>query len=128
MAIASSRSAAVGAMPGGMPSRAKAAAVSGLIPTITVRAPRRPAIRAKVPQGARGKGVEHIDRCDIDDDAATAVPADLFDEVVLEPGQLPIIERRMDGCDQVAAQPEDRDGFRLLGGVVGHGFLPTGSG
>ena len=82
----------------------------------------------QVSQGVRGEGVEHIDRCEVDDDAVTAIPADLLDEVVLEPGELSVVERRVDGRDQVTALPEDGDERRLLAGVVGHGFLPPGRG
>jgi hypothetical protein len=52
------------------------------------------------------------------------VPADLFDEVVLEPGELPVVERRVNGRDQIPAQPEDRDDLWVPRSVVGHGFPP----
>jgi len=52
------------------------------------------------------------------------LPADLLDEVALKPGELPVVEGRVDGGDQVTALSEDAHERELSAGVVGHGFLP----
>ena len=86
-----------------------AKATSGLIPTITVRAPRRLAIWAMLRRVWVREGVEHVERGDVDDDAPRAVPADPVDQVVLESLQLTVVQGGVDGRDEVAALPQDGD-------------------
>ena len=42
-----------------------------------------------------------------------AVPADLVDQVVLEPDELTVVQGGVDGRDEVAALPQDGDQRRL---------------
>jgi hypothetical protein len=53
----------------------------------------------------RREGVQHVDHGEINDDAVAVVPADPLDEVVLEPGELSVVERSVDGPDQVGRLP-----------------------
>ena len=58
-------------------------------------------------------GIDDVQRGDVDDDAASAVPTHLLDQVLLEASQLGVIQRRMDGSDQEAALPQDEHQGRL---------------
>jgi len=86
---------------------------------------RRP---CQVLQGFRSEGVEHVDRSEIDDHAVGAIPTDLLDEVTLEPDELIVIERRVDGSDQVRPPTQDGNQWGLLSDVRGHGLDQSGQG
>src|SRR5919204_894033 len=47
------------------------------------------------------KGIDHVQRCDVDDDAARAEPADLVGELVAQLEHLAVRKRRLDRRDQV---------------------------
>ena len=77
----------------------------------------------EISERARRERVQHVDLGEIDDDAVGAVSPDLFGEVALEPGELSVVERRVDGRDQVIPLPQDGDPRRprrLLVPVVRH--------
>jgi hypothetical protein len=57
----------------------------------------------------RGEGVDDVQSCDIDDHSTCSLPADLLHEVALEPDQLAVVERGVDGRDEVTPLRKDRD-------------------
>src|SRR5438034_215834 len=67
-----------------------------------------------VAQGADGEGVHHVERGDVDDHPARAIPADLRDQAVAEALQIGVGQRRLDGRDEVVALLEDRYPHRHL--------------
>jgi hypothetical protein len=64
------------------------------------------------PQGLGAEAVEDVERRDVDDDAAGPVLADLADEVVLEPDQLGVVQRGVDGRHERPSLPQDGDESR----------------
>ena len=75
----------------------------GLDPDDDVTAPRSRAISAMLRSVRDPKRVEHVEGGDIDDDPAGPVPADLVDQVVLEPDHLGVVQGSVDRRDQVAS-------------------------
>jgi hypothetical protein len=57
----------------------------------------------QVEQGAGAEGVHDVEGGDVDDDAAGAVGADLFHEVLPELDDLAVVQGLVDRGDQVAA-------------------------
>ena len=78
------------------------------MPTITVSAPRSRAAWA-VEQGAGAEGVHDVEGGDVDDHPAGPVGADLLHQVLLELDDLAVVQRLVDGGDEVAALPQDRN-------------------
>jgi hypothetical protein len=52
-------------------------------------------------------GIDDVKRGDVDDDAPSAVPANLLDQVALEALQLGVVKGGVDGRDQVTTLPQD---------------------
>src|SRR5215218_3931882 len=61
-------------------------------------------------QRARHERVHHVERGDVDHDPARPVAADLAHDVVLQPQDVRVGERRLDRGDEERALLEDRDG------------------
>src|SRR5919204_926774 len=72
-------------------------------------------------QRARDERVHHVERGDVDDDAARAVARDLRHHVVLELEDVRVRERGLDRRDQVRPLLEDRD-RHLLPALVRRGL------
>ena len=68
----------------------------------------------EISQGARGERVEHVDRSDVDQDAAGPLAAHPVEQVLLQARQLLVVERGVDGDDEV--RPLGQDGRRQRGG------------
>lgn len=69
----------------------------------------QPGGRSQAAQSMRGEGVDDVQSCDIDDHSTCSLPADLLHEVALEPDQLAVVERGVDGRDEVTPLRKDRD-------------------
>src|SRR3954470_21340350 len=69
---------------------------------------------AEVAQRPGAEGVQNVQGGDVDDDTACAFSSDLLDQVALETLKVPVIQRRVDGGDEVGALRQDGNAQRLL--------------
>ena len=69
-------------------------------------------------QGVAREGVEHVQRGNIDDHSLCPVPPDLVEELRAEPEELAVVERGVEGRDEVPSVAEDRDAQRFLRRVL----------
>ena len=69
-------------------------------------------------QGVAREGVEHVQRGNIDDHSLRPVPPDLVEELSAEPEELAVVERGVEGRDEVPSVAEDRDAQRFLRRVL----------
>ena len=76
-------------------------ATSGWIPTTTVSAPRQAGDLGECTQGVAREGVDDVERGDVDDHSLRPVPPDLVEELRAEPEELAVVERGVEGRDEV---------------------------
>ena len=92
-----------------------ARATAGLMPTTTVWAPRSRAAPRPWWRRVRDANESMTSKGgDVDDDATGTSSTDLLHEVPLETHELGVVERGVDGRDEVAAPRKDRYSERFL--------------
>src|SRR5919197_6520589 len=76
--------------------------------------PAQPRHVSDVPQGPHGERVHDVERGDVDDHPARAVPPHLGHQAIAEAFQIAVGQRRLDGRDEIRALLEDRHPHHCL--------------